>query len=205
MNRLLALTLATAMTFSALAQESTGQSGPGIGDKNIGGTITIAGKYTTLDRQTAGFLEGRAGITLDDTWAFGLGGSGLYFDKKLSALVSDGTYHLYAAYGGIYAERFFSFGTDFKGSVSLLMGQGTIYYQYDNEYRQEKVWTEEKIDETTFAVIEPAVSIQYRLGTNFWLGLTASYRSTSPIRLMSTSESLLRNGNVGLTASWDLF
>jgi len=205
MNRLLALTLASCISLTAIAQESSTQQPPVSNGSNLGGTILVAGKYTTLNAQAAGFLEVRGGITLNDSWTFGLGGAGLYYDKKLSSLVSDGTYHLYAAYGGIYVERSFWISPNFKGSVSLLTGQGKIYYQYDNDYRKEKVWTEEIIDETTFAVLEPGVTLQYRVGENVWLGLTASYRSTSPIRLLNTSESLLRNGSAGLTFSWDVF
>ena len=75
----------------------------------MGGTISIGGRYTTLDSRTAGFLDVRAGITLDSTWVVGLGFSALYFDRALSALVPDGTYHLNAGYQGIYIERYFRF------------------------------------------------------------------------------------------------
>ena len=176
-----------------------------IGKTAVGGTISIGGRYTTLDSRTAGFLDVRAGITLDSTWVVGLGFSALYFDRALSVLVTDGTYHLNAGYQGIYIERYFRLRDNLLASVSLLMGQGVIMYQYDNDYRKDKVWTEEVIDQTTYAVFEPGVNIQYRIGSTFWLGLTATYRNTSPVRLLGTPESLLRNGAAGLTARWDVF
>lgn len=179
--------------------------GPTTGSTTIGGSVSVGGRYSTLEQQTIGFLDARAGITIDGTWGIGLGFAGLYYDKTLSALVTDGTYHLTAGYSGIYVERIFRMGDDLQASVGILMGQGTISYQYDNEFRKEKRWTDEVIDQTTFAVFEPGVSLQYRLGGNFWLGVTASYRNTSPIRLFGASESILRNGSAGLTASWDVF
>jgi hypothetical protein len=61
------------------------------------------------------------------------------------------------------------------------------------------------IDQTTFAVFEPALSAQYRITGSFWLGVTASIRNTSPVQLLSTSESILRKGGVGMSARWDVF
>lgn len=193
-------------TCTARAQAAApSDEGVKIGNTTIGGVLGVGGRYSTLEKQTVGFLDGRAGITINADWGIGLGFAGLYYDKALSTLVPDGTYHLTAAYSGIYVERIIRMGDDLKASVGILMGQGTIMYQYDNDYRKDKVWTEEVIDQTTYAVFEPSVSIQYRLGASFWLGLTASYRNTSPVRLLGTPESVLRNGTAGITASWDVF
>lgn len=198
------LTTLTAGTLRA-QDTPTPTGGLTIGSTTIGGSVSVGARYSTLEKQTIGFLDGKAGITIDGTWGFGLGFAGLYYDKTLSALVTDGTYHLTAGYSGIYVERIFHMTDDLMGSVGILMGQGTICYQYDKAFQKEKRWTDEVIDQTTFAVFEPAVSIQYRLGASFWMGITASYRNTSPIRLLGTSESILRNGTAGLTARWDVF
>lgn len=200
------LVLTTLATGTIRAQDTPAPShGVTIGSTTIGGTVSLGGRYSTLEKRSIGFLDARAGITIDGAWGGGLGFAGLYYDRALSTLVPDGTYHLTAGYSGIYVERIFRLTDDLKGSIGVLMGQGTICYQYDKEFRKEKRWTDEVIDQTTFAVFEPTVIIQYRLGGNFWLGMTASYRNTSPIRLLGTSESILQNGTAGLTASWDVF
>jgi hypothetical protein len=54
-------------------------------------------------------------------------------------------------------------------------------------------------------VFEPGISAQYRIGSNFWLGITATIRNSSPVQLLGTSESILRKGGVGMNARWDVF
>lgn len=201
----IACAIALSITSTAGAQGPTEQKGLKIGSTTVGGTITVGGRYTTIDGVASGILDVKAGIVLDQTWGIGFGFAAPYLDKRLTALVADGSYHMSTGYSGIYIERYFRFSDDFVASASVLMGQGVIMYQYDKEYRTQKAWRDEVIDQTTFAVFEPAISAQYRLGGSFWLGVTATIRNTSPVQLLGTSESIFRKGGVGMTARWDLF
>jgi hypothetical protein len=173
-----------------------------IGDTELGGYLGLNGRYTTVDSDPAGWVDVRAAITFKNNWAIGLGASGLYYDKKLSKLVNDGTYHLNGGYAGFYIEKFFDVSDDLKISVSLLLGNGLVNYIYDKDYRKEKLWYQEKIDETTFTVWEPMVEIQYNLGSNLWLGLNGGFRNTSPIEMIGTDENVFNNFNAGFTFKW---
>ncbi|MFA7288180.1 MAG: hypothetical protein WC055_04810 [Melioribacteraceae bacterium] len=175
-----------------------------IGDTELGGYLGFNGKYSTINSDAGGWVDVRAAITFKSNWAIGVGASGLYYDKKLSKLVNDGTYHLNGGYAGFYVEKFFDISDDIKISVSLLLGNGVVNYIYDKEYRKEKTWTEEKIDETTFTVWEPMVEIQYNLGSNLWLGLNGGFRNTSPIEMIQTDENVFNNFNAGFTFKWGI-
>jgi hypothetical protein len=205
MKPILAAALIFGATCTSLAGATDAPALFTLGETRIGGYLGIGAKYTHVDGDPAGFLDLRAAVTIDGDWAVGLSLSGLSYEKKLQALVTDGTYHLYAGYSGVTVERIMTFGSDVKSSVSLLLGQGETYYRYDNDYRKEKRWTEETIDRTTFSVMEPGIGIHYRLGGNFWLGATASYRWTSPVRMIGTSESIFRSFNAGLALTWGVF
>jgi hypothetical protein len=176
-----------------------------LGEKNIGAYVGTSGKYTTINSEAAGFLDFKGAIVLNSNWAVGLSLSGLYYDKPLDKLVNDGTYHLYITYGGIYLEKLFSLTENLKFSLALQTGQGEIYYQYDKDFRKEKLWSEEIIDRTTFHYWEPSLDIQYRLTGNYWIGLTGSYRNTPPIHILGTDESFLQNFSGGLTFKYGIF
>ncbi len=176
-----------------------------LGETNIGGYIGLNTKMTSLRSDPAGFLDLRGAITLNGNWAIGLGVSALYYDKKLTGLVEDGTYHLGAGYAGLFIERIFTLDDNLKLSVSLLMANGLTNYLYDKDYRSEKVWYERKIDETTFFLWEPQLEVQYRIGEYWWLGVNTSIRSTSPVEMIGTDESIFRNFSVGVTAKYGLF
>jgi hypothetical protein len=90
-------------------------------------------------------------------------------------------------------------------SLSFLSGQGQASYRYDREYRKEKVWSEEMIDITTFGVQELGLDLHHRIGGNFWLGLTGSYRHTSPLQLIDTSDKLIEGFNGGISIKYGIF
>jgi hypothetical protein len=171
----------------------------------IGAYIGTSGRYsTTLNSDPAGFLDFRGAVVINN-WAIGLMGSGLYYDKNLSELVNDGTYHLNVSYTGIFVEKIFPLNDNFKFSVSIATGKGEAIYEYDKEFHKEKIWTEETIDKTTFAFFEPSIELQHRISGNWWIGITGSYRNTSPLYLLGTDENLLRKFTGGITFKWGIF
>jgi hypothetical protein len=175
------------------------------GENKMGGYVSTSMKYTTFDKKPAGFLDIKGAVTLNGKWAFGVSASGLYYDKKLTELVDDGTYHIYAGYASVFVERIFSINENFKASVSVTSGQGEIYYQYDHEFREDKVWKDEIIDKTTVYVFEPGIEIQHRIAGNFWIGLSGSYRNTSPVEIIGGPEDMLQKFNGGITFKWGVF
>lgn len=176
-----------------------------IGETNFGGYIGVNTKYSKLESNDVGFLELRGALTFDNGWGVGICASGLWYDKSLNELVSDGTYHVNSGYIGLFVEKIFNVTDDLKISTSLLMGNGFVNYLYDKEYRKDKIWTEEKIDETTYHITEPSVEIQYRISGNCWIGLNGSYRFTSEVELLGMDEDAFRNFGAGLTIKYGLF
>lgn len=171
----------------------------------IGAYAGINTKYSTYDSDPAGYLDLRAAVTLNGKYALGFSASGLYFDKKLRRVVNDGTYHIYAGYAGLFFARMFRVNEDMKLALSIFTGQGEAYYQYDKDYRENRPWYQEVIDRETFHVIEPGIEIEHRLKGNFWIGLTGSYRFTSPVELISTKDDLFQTFSYGISFKYGIY
>lgn len=172
---------------------------------NLGGYISTNLKYSSWENKPAGFLDLKAAVTFNSKWAVGLSATGLYYDKKLSKIVNDGTYHIYAGYTGIFLERMFYVTDEMILSLGILTGQGEAYYKYDKEYRDGRPWYQEVIDKETFSVFEPSVEIQQNIGGNFYLGLSGSYRFSSPLKLTQTDEKALNTFGGGLSLKYGIF
>ena len=203
MKATLTLLISFLMTISLFAQNDDNYLLK-IDDTEIGGYIGLNTRYTNVDSKPAGFLDIKLAVVIDHNWAVGIIGSGLYYDRKLTKLVDDGTYHLNAAYGAIFVERIFNIGDGLRLSLGIATGSGTAFYKYDNEYEKEKVWTEEIIDLNTFAVFEPSIELQYQISDNWHLGIMTSYRNTSPLKLIGTDDNMLRNLAGGISVKWGI-
>jgi len=184
---------------AALATGAQAIESPGWMAKKINGYASLAGRASTILNDRAGYGDVRAALQLKNNWAVGLSASGLYYDKKLSTLVQDGTYHLNLAYSGVFVEKLFNLGGNVQLSISLMTGLGVAQYQYDKEYRQEKVWKEQIIAQTTFGVQELNLTLMHRLTGPWWIGMVASLRQSAPVELVATPQNLLKNGGVGFS------
>jgi hypothetical protein len=178
-----------------------------IDDKEIGikGCLGIAGKYSSFDSKPAGYMDFKASLIFDDKWGIGLAGSGLYYDKKLNKLVNDGTYHIYAGFGGLFVERIFHLNDYLMFNVGIISGYGEAYYKYDKEYLAKKVWYEEIIDQTTFFAIEPQIGFDFKLDKHLMMGITGSYCHTSPIKMIETDENMLNQFSGGISFKYVIF
>ncbi len=205
MNRFALLLASLVLATAAQAQSDDTTPLFEIGGHKINGYLGTAIRISSVFSQAAGFADVKAAAVVDGSWGIGLMGSGLYYDKKLSALTPDGTYHLYAGYGGLFVEKYFPLGDRVKLSVSIMSGVGEAYYQYDKQYRKGKLWYEETIDKATFYVLEPGMGIDFRVSNTIWLGVTGSYRSTSPLSMVGTDDNLLQKLNGGVSLKWGVF
>ncbi|PKL88448.1 MAG: hypothetical protein CVV23_10190 [Ignavibacteriae bacterium HGW-Ignavibacteriae-2] len=203
-TKLALLTLLLA-TISLFAQNSADNYLIKWKDYEIGGYVGLNGKMSKIWTSNAGYGDIKAAVTINGKWAVGLSGTALYFDKKLNRLVNDGTYHLNAAYGGLFVERIFSLSDNWKISASLLTGQGEVSYIYDKDFREDRPWYQEAIDKEAVYVTEISLDVKTRLYNNFWVGLTGSYRNTSPLRLIKTSDALLQKFNYGISITYGIF
>ncbi|MCB0282388.1 MAG: hypothetical protein H6627_00735 [Calditrichae bacterium] len=171
----------------------------------IGGYVALGGRASSLSGDRAGWLDGRAVVVLNGKWGIGIAGSALNYDYTLDKLVNDGTYRLEAGYAGLYVERIFSVNEDFKITIAVTSGYGTALYRYDKEYRKEKKWSEEIIDQVQFHVFEPAIEIDYRITGNVWVALNGSIRNTSPLELLGSTNKMLQKPGIGLSFKYGIF
>ena len=172
--------------------------------KGLEGYVGISGRASSVFSENAGYLDVSAGISLNENWVLGLTASGLIYDHQMNKLVDDGTYHIGLVYGGLFLERLIPLTRNLQASLSLMTGQGLVNYRYDNEYRDDKVWHEEIIDQTTFGVQELCMGIRYQLSGRFQVGLTTGYRNSSPIELIGTPANLIKNASAGLDLRYSL-
>lgn len=205
MKTKLLLTVTMLLTSMIFAQSESGNYLITIGETKVGGYISLGGRYNQINSDNAGMLDVRAAITFQSGWAVGLAASGLSYDKGLKELAADGTYHLEAGYAGLFIEKIFSINEDFKFSASILMASGLTKYRYDKDYRKNKVWTEETIDETTFHVTEPSIELMHRISGNWWVSLTGGYRNTSPVEMIGTDEDIFRHFSGGVAFKYGVF
>lgn len=175
------------------------------GDTEIGGYVGTTAKVARAFSETALYGDLKAGVTINRKWTVGITGTGMHFDNPSPVLAEDGSYALAVNYGGMFIERILPMNKHMLLGLTFMSGQGTATYRYDEDYRKEKVWTEEIIDMTTFGVQELSLEIQHILPGNFWLGVYGSYRHTSPLQLVETSDKLLEGMNGGITLKYGIF
>ena len=198
--------LATSFTSKAQDKEDHGWSYEGKNRTHqvgfyLGGSI----HFTEIDNKLAGSLGAKAGLVFNQRWALGLAGRAIWYDYRQNELVSNGTYHLEAAYSGLMLEYMLPLTKSIHLNFSLLTGAGLAQYKYDHDFREELLWYEEIIDRETFSVFEPGVEIATKLGNRSSVGLQITYRGTSPIKLVDTDEQLLSNATLGITYRYGMF
>lgn len=207
MKKIILVLIVTMFALNAQAQIQTDETPYlfKLGDTKFGGYVAINTKVTDIKPDIAGIADFKAAITLKGGWAVGFSASGLYYDKKLSKIVNDGTYHLYTGYAGMFVDKRFELNKNMNLTMSIFTGRGEAYYRYDKDFRKDKVYYQEYIDKTEIFITEPSVELNYRVFGNFWLGINGSYRFSSPVEMIGTDEKYFSNFNAGLTFKYGLF
>jgi hypothetical protein len=172
---------------------------------DIGGYIGVNGRVTTVNSLAAGLIDIRIAVVINNNWAFGYNTTGLWNDRHLNKLVTDGVYHLMGSYQGVFIERILSINENLRYSISLLVGQGIVKYEYCRSSIADRKWYEEIIDQADYNLIEPTIEINYNILDKFWLGVNLGYNLTTTIRMMDTESDLLNSINGGLSIKYGLF
>ncbi len=165
----------------------------------------VSGSYSEVMNNPTTWLGAKVGVVIDKRWGIGLATNVLDYDRRLDALVSDGTYHLESAYTAMFVEHIIPIEKWGKIHLSWLSGRGNALYRYDKEYREDRPWYQEVIDKECFTVDELGAEFQVRIHNNWWLGSQVNYRFTSPIKLQGTDEDLLKNASYGLTVKYGIY
>ncbi len=102
-------------------------------------------------------------------------------DKMYDDAAGDG-YHLEAGYGALLVRPKFRLSDRWEIALPLESGNGILMYRYNHEYQEEKVWTEEILDQVTFAVYSAGLETRFLLGDRFAISAAGGYRVTGPLR-----------------------
>ncbi len=205
MKKLLFVLFSIVFVINTLGQNQGSKKLFTLDGNDIGGYIGLNGRLTTVNSLAAGLIDIRIAVVINNKWAFGYNSTGLWNDRHLSTLVTDGVYHLMGSYQGVFIERIYILDEDFRFSLSLLIGQGTVKYEYCRSTVAERKWYEEIIDQADFNLIEPTIEINYNIIDKFWIGANLGYNLTTTIRMMDTERDLLNNVNGGLSIKYGLF
>lgn len=198
-------TLFITFIFFSLFFTAFGQTPETEKSNSYNGYILVGGKYSTVFNDPAGYLDIKAGLTINKNWSIGVAVSGLDYDKKLTKLVTDGTYHLSIGFVGLFIEKHFNLYKDFSLTVGIISGSGEANYRYDKDYRENRPYYQEFIDKEEFFVLEPYLDVAYKVFDNWSVGLTGSYRNTSPLNLIQTDDKLINNFSTGISIKYQIF
>jgi hypothetical protein len=173
--------------------------------QKLGAYLSMNGVYHALEGEGAGLLGMKGALVWNSKWGVGLMGQALWYDKALSEVVSDGTYHLQAGMAGLFVSYTIPIHDKWRISMQLASGTGVALYQYDKDSREGKTWYGEIIDRDTFSFLQPTIEVKRHIGGRWWLGAEVSYRSTSEINLTGLPSGFLSGVNPGISLSYGLF
>jgi len=165
----------------------------------------LNGSYSPVMDENAGWFGARIGVVFDHRLGVGIAGYGLSYDRTLSDIVEDGSYHLEAGYSGLFVEYLQPIGNNVKVNFSALFGSGIAQYRYDKDFREGKPWYDEIIDRADFHLFEPGIEWQFRMAGNWWIGAYGTYRFSSPIDLQGADEDLFQNFTAGVSLKYGIF
>ncbi len=173
-------------------------------EQYVGGYLGLSGSYTDVMGKGAGWLGGRIGVVFNHRFTVGVTGSALWYDYRLDELTASGTYHLETGYAGVFGEYMQPLGNRFKLGFSLVLGQGLAKFTYDRDFREDKPWYEQTIDQQVYSVTEPGVEALVRVAPKWWVGVNGSWRFTSPVGLKHTPDDLFQNFSGGVSVRFGL-
>jgi hypothetical protein len=161
--------------------------------------------YSTLGNDNIGWLGAKAGVVINQRWAFGVTGKALAYDKHLTDLSSEGEYRLESGYSGMFVEYLQPVSENLKLAFTITSAQGIALYRYEDEYAEDLPWHEEIIDVETYGVFEPQVAAMLRVKNNWWIEAHASARNTSPVKMTGTDEKIFTKLNAGIAVKYGIF
>jgi len=91
-------------------------------------------------------------------------------------------YHMESAYAALRVRPKMEPVPGLELALPLEMGSGQLVYRYEHEYAEDLRWTEEVLDQLSFAVYSAGLEGLVHLGNRYSLYLRGGYRTTSPIR-----------------------
>jgi len=153
----------------AVADEYRWNAGLIIGGSNAGGDA-MGGIGAEITREFGDYLE--LGFTA-------------YAQSEVSAEHQDASgqeYHLESGYSALLIKPKLRVNEWLEIGLPLETGNGLLQYRYANEYREDKVWTEEILDRVNHSVYSAGIEPKLLLPGHGAISLGFGYRGTGPLR-----------------------
>jgi len=169
-----------------------------------GGWGALTFGYSKVNDKDTYLMGARGGWLIDHHFTIGLAGNGIISDKEYYELdLEDPTkgFNLAGGYGGLFFEAIIAPNSPVHVTIPVIIGAGGISYiensswnDYNNNYEPYI------LDSDAFFVFEPGLEIELNLVRFMRLSVGGSYRYTSKVDMVGTSETMLRgfNGYFGL-------
>ncbi len=132
-------------------------------------------KLTQLNDELGLMVGGRGGWIINHTFVIGGGGYGLANKIEAKKTSSNTTLYLEMGYGGLEFEYINASSKLIHFSIYTLIGGGGVGYSD----RDSHTAFDEKLDQDSFFVLEPAVNAMLNVTQNFRMGIGVGYRFIS--------------------------
>jgi hypothetical protein len=173
--------------------------------RTLGLFMDLNGSHTEILDRSSQLFGARIGFVYNRRLSFGFTGSAINYDYTLDELVNDGTYHMEGGHAGIFVGYMLPISNWGRLHFSISTGQGVVMYRYDKEFAEDRPWYQEIIDQENYATFEPGIEFSVKVAKKWWVGVQASYLTTSPIELMGTDEDFLEHYTSGILIRYGLF
>ncbi|MFC2131755.1 hypothetical protein ACFLSQ_10000 [Bacteroidota bacterium] len=205
-----AFVLSVSFAYSQESEKPEINSLFGSGEVELSGYGGPVVKFSSIQSETALFVGGRGGLTINKTFTVGLAGYGnvlwptIDYNGRTLDNTADSTVNedLMFGYGGMFVEYIYNPTEIVHFSANTLFGFGgsTIRnidfddadYDYDNMKKRTEPWA-------AYFVVEPAVAVELNVTSFFRIGLEASYRYVSEIRTNSSFDDISAQKDINLS------
>jgi len=136
-------------------------------------------KVGDFNKERAVFTGVYGGVIINRHYILGVAGYGLVTSSKFTGNVpgfeDQKELDIYGGYGGLMIGGIIAPKSIIHMSVPIILGVGNIYVSDENFFNN-TIDTDFTIDQSTFFVIEPGLSIEANITSSFRISLGASYR-----------------------------
>ena len=155
-------------------------------DNDVTGFGGIDAKVGDFNQERALLTGAYGGVIINRHYFLGLAGYGLVTESKFTGDVpgfdTPKELNLYGGYGGLMIGGIIAPKQIVHVTIPVILGVGTLYVS-DEDFFNNSIDTDFTIDQTTFFVIEPGLTIEANITPSFRIGLGATYRLARGINL----------------------
>lgn len=148
-------------------------------DNDVTGFGGLDMKVGDFNEERALFTGAYGGVIINKHYILGIAGYGLVTSNRFIGNVPGADtpkeLDMYGGYGGLMIGGIIAPKSVLHISIPVILGVGNVYVSDENFFNN-SIDTDFTIDQSTFFVIEPGLSIEANITPSFRISLGASYR-----------------------------